>query len=291
MTPTQLVVTSVAHSSTRRSDRKALILFFVLAYGLSWSVWGSTLARDAGLIAWSVPAEPFGFLAVSVAAVVTAVAIGGRLGLRSLGSRLVLWRVAPQWYLAAIMLPVLPALAALGVHLALGGEHEMHAFVPLAAALPLLLSQLVTHLFTEEAGWRGVALPHLRAGLDALPAGVILGLLWAGWHIPMFFLAGTRQTYPFPGFVVLVASISVGMTWVWDHTRDSVLIAALFHAAMNTRWAVLHVLWGDPRLCWLCVAFTGLLAVAVAALQVRQARTASVPAATTTADEGIVAAP
>ena len=290
MSSTQPVIIPGARPPMLRADRTTLIAFFALAYGLSWVVWGSTLARDAGLIAWAIPAEPFGFLAVSVGAVVATVVFGGRAALRSLGARLVLWRVRSRWYLAAVALPVLPALAALGVHLALGGQHDVHAFVPVAATLPLLLSQLVTHLLTEEAGWRGVALPRLRSTLSPLSAGVVLGLLWAGWHIPMFFLAGTRQTYPFPGFLVMVVSISVIMTWVWDHTRGSVLIAALFHAAMNTGWAVLNVLWGDLRLFWLCVAFTAVLASVVGARQLRGARNAPVRTALVDADRGAVSA-
>ena len=281
---------STAGPSTRRTDRMTLILFFTLAYGLSWAVWGSTLSRDARLVGRSVPAQPFGFLAVSVAAMVATAAFGGGAALRSLGSRLVLWRVAPRWYVAAVALPVLPALAALGTHRALGGQHDIHGFVPLAATLPLLLSQVVTHLLTEEAGWRGVALPHLRALLGPLPAGLVLGLLWAGWHIPMFFLAATRQTYPFPGFLVMVVSISVIMTWIWDHTRGSVLIAAIFHAAMNTGWAVLNVLWGDLQLFWLCVAFTAVLASVVGARQLRGARNAPVRTALVDADRGAVSA-
>ncbi len=266
-----------------RKDRTALIVFFALAYGLSWTIWGTNLAQQADLIEWAIPAQPFGFLAVTVAAVVATAVFGGRPALRSFGSRLVLWRVPVRWYAAAIALPALPAVAALGVHLALGGQHDVDALVPLSAALPLLLTQLVLHLLTEEAGWRGVALPHLRRTLGSLPAGVVLGLLWAGWHIPMFFLDGTRQTYPFAGFLLMVVSISVVMAWVWDHTRGSVLIAALFHAAMNVAWAVLNVLWGDGRLFWLVVAFTVATAVVVAVRQLREARTAPstpVPAVT-----------
>ena len=261
-----------------RKDRSALIVFFALAYGLSWAVWGSALAHQDGLIDGAVPTEPFGFLAVTVAAVVATASFGGRAALRALGARLVLWRVPVRWYVAAVALPALPAVAALGVHLALGGEHDIHALVPLSATLPLLLSQVVTHLLTEEAGWRGIALPHLRAGLGSLPAGVVLGLLWAGWHVPMFFLDGTRQTYPFAGFLIMVVSISVVMTWVWDHTQGSVLIAAVFHAAMNTAWAVLNVVWGDLRLFWLCAAFTAAIAVVVAARQVRDVHTTPVEA-------------
>ena len=261
----------VARLAMPRKNRSTLIVFFALAYGLSWAVWGSTLAQQRGLIDWAVPAQPFGFLAVTVAAIVATSFFGGREALSALGTRLVLWRVPMRWYVAALALPALPAIAALGIHLALGGEHDVHALVPLSATLPLLLSQLVTHLLTEEAGWRGVALPHLRAGLGSLPAGVLLGFLWAGWHIPMFFLEDTRQTYPFAGFLVMVVSISIVMSWICNHTQGSVLVAALFHAAMNTAWAVLNVVWGDLRLFWLCAALTAAIAAIVATRQVRDA--------------------
>ncbi|HYP46602.1 MAG TPA: CPBP family intramembrane glutamic endopeptidase, partial [Propionibacteriaceae bacterium] len=62
--------------------------------------------------------------------------------------------------------------------------------MPLGGALPLLLSQLVLHLLTEEAGWRGFALPRLRVLLGPVTASLVLGLVWAAWHIPMFFVSG-----------------------------------------------------------------------------------------------------
>jgi membrane protease YdiL (CAAX protease family) len=155
--------------------------------------------------------------------------------------------------------------------------------------VPLLLSQLLTHLLTEEVGWRGLALPHLRADLGSLPAGVLLGLLWAGWHIPMFFLNDTRQTYPFAGFVALAVSISIVMTWLWDHTRGSILIAALFHAAMNTAWAVLNVLWGDLQLFWLCVACTAALATFVAIRQTHHTALGAAPTGVNTATPTVAA--
>jgi membrane protease YdiL (CAAX protease family) len=277
------------HAHIPRSDRRTLVVFFALAYSLSWAVWGSALAEQAGLIDWSVPTEPFAFLAVTVAALASTALFGGRTALRSLGARLVLWRVPVRWYVAAIVLPALPAIAALGVHLALGGSHDVHALVPLAATVPLLLSQLLTHLLTEEVGWRGLALPHLRADLGSLPAGVLLGLLWAGWHIPMFFLNDTRQTYPFAGFVALAVSISIVMTWLWDHTRGSILIAALFHAAMNTAWAVLNVLWGDLQLFWLCVACTAALATFVAIRQTHHTALGAAPTGVNTATPTVAA--
>ena len=118
----------VARLAMPRKNRSTLIVFFALAYGLSWAVWGSTLAQARGLIDWAVPAQPFGFLAVTVAAIVATSFFGGREALRALGTRLVLWRVPVQWYVAAVALPALPAAAALGIHLAFGGARR--AFRP-----------------------------------------------------------------------------------------------------------------------------------------------------------------
>ncbi len=250
------------------SARASLATFFTLTFGLSWFVWGSRLLHERGVIGWQL-SNSFAFLAVSVSAVVVTCLVAGRTGLRALLKRLVIWRVSPRWYLAALLLPAVPALAALGVYTAFGGQHDVGALVPLSAAVPLLLSQLVTHLLTEEMGWRGFALPRLRAVLGPLSASLVLGPIWAAWHIPTFLLSGSRQSYPFAGFVVQVLAITVIMTWIFDRTRGSVLIAALFHAAMNTAWALLNILWGDVWLFSLCVGFTVAVAVVVAVVQAR----------------------
>lgn len=252
-----------------RSNRAALAAFFTLTFLVSWLVWGTQLAYEHGLLAWQLP-QPFAFLAVSISAV-TVAAFAGRSALRDLFRRFLIWRVPVRWYLAALVLPSLPALAAVGLYLALGGKHDIGAVAPLAATVPLLLTQILTHLLTEEAGWRGFALPRLRATLSPLTSSLVLGVLWAMWHVPMFFLADTRQTYPFAGFVVQVLAISIVMTWVFDRTRGSILLAALFHAAMNTSWAVLNALWGDLPLYWLCVGLTVALAAVVLVVQGRAA--------------------
>lgn len=168
-----------------RSDRRALIAFFLLALALSWAVWGTALAEQHGLLTWHLPGDPLSYLAVTVAAVLVTVGAGGRHGLTELLRRLV------------------------------------------------------------------------------------LGPLWAAWHIPLFLLAGSRQSYPFVGFLVLAVSITVVMTWLFDRTGGSILLAAIVHAAMNTWWAATNALWGDATLFWLLVAATATLAAALAVLQSR----------------------
>jgi len=260
-----------------RTRRSALGAFFALTFLLSWGVWGTALAFQNGLIDWKLPGDPLSYLAITLAALLVTGLSSGTTGLKHLLGRMIIWRVHVKWYLAALLLPGVPALAAIGIHLALGGTHDMGALVPLTAVVPLLLTQIVLHLLTEELGWRGFALPRLRARFGPLAAGIVLGLVWGAWHIPMFLVTGTRQTYPFAGFLILIVSISVVMTWVFDHTRGSVLIAALFHAAMNTWWAATNTLWGSESLFWIFVAVTAATAVVVAIVQSRGSRKALLP--------------
>ncbi|WP_157156198.1 MULTISPECIES: CPBP family intramembrane glutamic endopeptidase [unclassified Diaminobutyricimonas] len=266
-----------------RSNRNALIAFFSLTFVLSWGVWATGLAFQNGLLDWKLPGDPLSYLAITVAAVLITALSAGAAGLRSLFGRMIIWRVHVKWYLAALLIPGVPALVAIGIHFAAGGEHDMGALIPLSAVAPLLLTQILLHLLTEELGWRGFALPRLRTRFGPLAASLVLGPIWAAWHIPLFLLAGSRQSYPFIGFVILAISITVIMTWIFDRTRGSVLIAAIFHAAMNTWWAATNALWGAESLFWILVTLTAITAVAVAILQHKDSTTTSVRQLTGTA--------
>src|SRR3712207_6537622 len=86
----------------------------------------------------------------------------------------------------------------------------------------------------EELGWRGYALPRLLARRSALAASLILGLLWGLWHLPTFYVLGAPQHgLPISAFLLLTMAYSVLFTWIYLHTRGSVLIATLFHSAIN----------------------------------------------------------
>jgi membrane protease YdiL (CAAX protease family) len=86
----------------------------------------------------------------------------------------------------------------------------------------------------EEIGWRGYALPRLseRAGLG--PASVVLGVIWAVWHLPLF-LVPASDTFgqSFPLFLTEVTAMSVAMAWLYWRTRGSLLLVMLLHAAVN----------------------------------------------------------
>jgi len=85
----------------------------------------------------------------------------------------------------------------------------------------------------EEPGWRGYALPRLEARFGAAPASLLLGLLWTGWHLPLFLIVGW-ESLPLWSYSLVLIGVSVMMTWCANITRFSVLTAVVMHGAFNT---------------------------------------------------------
>jgi uncharacterized protein len=214
--------------------RYPLVTFFILVFGLTWVVW---VPRAAG-----APLDIVGQAwtwAPAIAALLAAALTGGRAAVSELGSRLVRWRVGWQWYLVVILGPAVFSLVVAGVYVLLGGSWAEAAPPALLEGslmmLPLFLVILtLTDGLGEELAWRGFALPRLLSRYNALAASLILGVIWALWHLPLLWTEGNGMFHQ-PIWLLLmdVTAKSVLFTWVFLHTRGSVLLAMLFHGATN----------------------------------------------------------
>jgi membrane protease YdiL (CAAX protease family) len=211
--------------------------YFVLAFVFTWALWVPAALEARDLISsLPVPATFLGAFGPMVAAIVVTALEGGRAALRSLLGRIVRWRVAPIWYAVAILGPLVLTLAAIALHVALGGQPPSPGL--LVGALPTLLLVVVYMIITvalgEEVGWRGYALPALQARHSALVASLILGVLWALWHLPVFFNPDTHYSnLPFLLFLAYMVAFAVLISWVFNSAGGSVLMAIFFHAVMN----------------------------------------------------------
>ena len=231
--------------------RHRLIGFFVLAYLLTW--WIYPLLKFSPLLGF------FGLFGPALAAIIMAAVTEGKSGVKALLSRIVLSRVGLPWYVIALGLPTVLSLATAGLAYLLGGsEFTVGALAPIELVLFVLV-------VGEELGWRGYALPLLLEKRSALTASVILGIVWGLWHLPTFVVPGTPQYgLPIVAFVLLTVEYSILMTWVFLHTRGSVLIATLFHGAINlSEGLFLGDVVGATRYWLLCIAY-GVAALIVA---------------------------
>jgi len=162
----------------------------------------------------------------------------GRSGVGGFLSRLALWRLPLVWW--AFLIVGVPAAFYLGAALT-GSIDDPFPFSPWTAVLPALASAIFLGPI-EEFGWRGVALPLLQRRFAPLWAGLILGVIWAVWHIPAFLLSGTPQeAWSFAPYFVGVVSLSVIVTPMFNASRGSLLIPVLFHFQAN------NPIWPDAQ--------------------------------------------
>jgi uncharacterized protein len=203
-------------------QRYPLVSFFVLAYLFAW-----------GLVLLTGVSLAFGFLALfgpAAAALIVTACAEGRPGVRALLGRATIWRVGLRWYLIALSLPALLALGVIGLQIVLGAQPTLQ----LSARSPLTLLLFVL-VIGEEVGWRGFALPRLQARYGALGASLILGMLWAAWHLPNQLIPGLEYYgYGILAFTAYVVPMTVLFTWLATHTRGSLLLAWLFHGMINS---------------------------------------------------------
>lgn len=200
----------------------SLVVYFVLAYIFSWIM--------VGLIPVAFVFALLALFGPALAAILVTAFTEGKAGVSVLLRRVLLWRVSPVWYAVAIGVPFLVALLVLALQaLTSGAPFSISTGTP----VPLLII-LALLVVGEEIGWRGFALPHLQARYNGLIASLILGVLWAGWHLANASIPGLEYYwYGFPAFLVFVVAQTILFTWLANHTRGSILLAWIFHASIN----------------------------------------------------------
>src|SRR5436190_23970328 len=115
----------------------------------------------------------------------------------------------------------------------------------------------------EEIGSRGDALPHLTTQFGLARASIALGIIWAFWHLPLFFIRGS-DTYhqSFMAALLGITALSVAMAWLYWRTNGSLLVTMLMHAAVNNTTIIVSstvpssspFTLSAPLVAWLTVA-------------------------------------
>jgi membrane protease YdiL (CAAX protease family) len=227
--------------------RKYIVaIFFLLTYLISWGCWIGAARQPLGFAGLMAAIGAFG---PTIAGFVCAGIAHGRNGAMQLLRRIVAWRVSWKAYLAAIVVPFLLAFLPLVLFSLFGGPSvRFENLVRLPLVIPAFFAMLVAGGLNEEPGWRGFALPILRERHGSLVAGLLVGIFWGIWHVPLYVLGTPIPLASLFGFIVLTMLISVLFTALVNYSHDSVFIAIVFHAAYNAFVPNLAGLLGTPRL-------------------------------------------
>jgi membrane protease YdiL (CAAX protease family) len=266
MIPDRLSIT--AHRIRTALGRDHLFAFFVLTFGISWAAW-LPMALSGLSSPWIRILGTFG---PTLSALIILAITQGRSALCEIGRRLLIWRVGFGWYLVVFFITAVIILPAIGIHLLLGGRGlEWNDPSQLYLILPAFLQILFLGALGEEIGWRGFALPRLQRPFNALWASLVLGAIWALWHLPLFWMPQDfHSQIPFGLFLLQELGLTILFTWIYNNTRGSLLLASLFHAASNTTIGVLPVIPADAagslRPLWLSVGLLSVLAIGIVAV-------------------------
>ncbi|HET9325469.1 MAG TPA: CPBP family intramembrane glutamic endopeptidase [Candidatus Eisenbacteria bacterium] len=198
----------------------------------------------------------------------------GRDGVRRLVDPVFRGSLKPGWYAFAILFLIsVKLLAALVVRLWTGAwpafQTEALFLIPFAIVFSAPIQA------GEEIGWRGYALPRLASRIGLRGASVVLGLLWAAWHVPLFFARGAdTYQHSFWVYMLTVVGLSVAMAWLYART-GSLWIVMVMHAAVNNTKDIVPSAtsvgqgvfgWSASPMSW---ATVGILSIATLALLAR----------------------
>jgi membrane protease YdiL (CAAX protease family) len=219
---------------------KTLVPFLALTFGLTWGIAALLILFTDEIVAifGEISASnPLFILAVYSPGFVGVFLVWRKYGIKGLGSffrRLTLWRASTLWWLFLTL--GIPAIFYLGAAVK-GPINDPFPFSPWFQVFPAL-AQLFFLGTIEEFGWRGLALPLLQRKFAPFWAGLILGIIWATWHIPSFLMSGTPQSaWSYAPYFAGVVAISVILTPLFNDSRGSLLIAYLYHfQVMNPIW-------------------------------------------------------
>ena len=216
------------------ADKRALVLFFGLAYAIAWMLWLPLVLSQNGLgvlpVKMSLAAAIPGAFAPCLAAYITQRWSYGN------------WRAVDWiqgWRRAWIGILLGPLLLLVGqvvipaLLLANTSVADLHwrrlLDFPLAVVNPGIL---LTRPLGEGPGWRGYALPKLQGMVGPFRAARVLGLVWAMWHLPLFLVKGWTSV-SIPVFLMILVGWSIIITCVFNWSGGSVVVAILAHSAGN----------------------------------------------------------
>ncbi|UCC64245.1 MAG: CPBP family intramembrane metalloprotease [Anaerolineae bacterium] len=226
-----------------QSKNHSVWTFYLLAFGWSWLFWVPLALAEQGIV--SLPENLPGFLAGGnlaawgplLASLLLTYLKAGWAGIRDLLRQGIRVRFGAFWYAVVLLLfPVVIGGAQLLAQLAGADMPRSPAFAePVSIPISFVAIFFMGGPLQEEFGWRGYATERLQKKWNALVASIVVGILWAAWHLPLFFIPRQEAYYNRPVWGIFLADVlvTVLLTWVYNNTNKSIFAAMLLHTTFN----------------------------------------------------------
>jgi uncharacterized protein len=212
-----------------------LLLFFLIAFLVAWLffITASLVAGNAQLSTLSHVLIFMGAISPGLVAILITASTQGGEGVKLLINKISFKNTSARWYVFAItFIALVKSLAALVFFL-------LYDSWPQFGTTPwyVMLGAIAISTWAqggEEIGWRGYALPLMSKKFGLAMASVLLGIIWAVWHLPLFYLKAADTFHQsFPLYLLQVTGLSVIMAWLFWKVKGNLLPLMVFHAAIN----------------------------------------------------------
>lgn len=218
-------------------EKHSLLFFLIFTFAISW-ITGFPTVFVPGKFEGLSYLSNFG---PALGALIVAGMVEGSDGIKRLIRSLFQWRVKFIWYLVVFLGPALTMVTAVTIHYVFTGIGLAQSFTEWFSAFPQHLIMVVSvfifmmvGIWGEEVGWRGFALPKLQEKYHPLLASLILGAIWAIWHLPLFFIEGSQQAHQGMTFFFLATlGYSILYSWVYNGSKESLFMIWLLHSMNN----------------------------------------------------------
>jgi membrane protease YdiL (CAAX protease family) len=227
-----------------------IILFFLLAYLLSWSFWipifyfvnryGDDITDHVPIIIILILLIGLyvGLYAPAISAFIVMKLTGGNEEIRQYLKRLIKWRVGIRNFTIMLLLSLGFFFSGNLIYFLLGASLPNPLKMSFGSILVSFVDLLLLHGGQEELGWRGYALPKLQQKYSAFVSTLIVGALWAIWHLPIFYLEDSQyEGTKFIIFAMGAMMLSFFLTIIYNRTK-SILMCMLFHAFVNLSFQI-----------------------------------------------------
>ncbi|NYT00365.1 MAG: CPBP family intramembrane metalloprotease [Methanocellales archaeon] len=232
-------------------ENRNLLFFFFIAFGITWLFWIPEALAMRGLLGSSVLVD---FLLSSnnpaawgpfVSAFLLTWWNEGSTGVIRLLKRGFDYRFAKVWWIPLIL--IFPLICGVGLLLAILAGDAIPELFWLSDPFSIVSYFAIVLLFQgplqEEFGWRGYALDRIQTRFNALNSSIFLGVIWGLWHIPYFWIGDeVIYMYTFLPFFLSAILITILITWLYNNTGGSILVALIFHAMFNYSAQIFPVL-------------------------------------------------
>jgi membrane protease YdiL (CAAX protease family) len=217
--------------------RHSVTLFFVLTFLIAIVLMVPVMLTGIGWLSLIAASSS------SIAGLITAALTGGKQGLKQLLSGFLRWRCNPLWYILAIFMPAVILLIAFGATVASGAQFQIQWNVGWVMVIPTFLLITIQAGLGEEIGWRGYATPKLMEKRSALVSSLIVGVVWAAWHIPLYFIPGSLQNvlvqeigFPLTILAYSLSIIALAIVWSWIYlaSNRNLWLPVLMHGSTNS---------------------------------------------------------